>query len=99
MYGPDPIKLDTFDGFDSITGVITDAVSKDFDNGPRLVVTLDDDLSLVLNNPNYRVIKRAYGGDTDDWIGKRLICFKGTIKYRDEEKESVCVRIPPDEQH
>ncbi len=94
-YGAQPIKLDTFnDNITAITGYITAIERKQFDNGYRLVATLDDDWSLVLNATSYRVVRAKYGDETDEWIGRPLTAYKGTLYYRGNEQDGICVRIP-----
>lgn len=94
-YGAQPIKLDTFnDNITAINGHITAIERKQFDNGYRLVATLDDDWSLVLNATSYRVIRAEYGDETDEWIGRPLTVYKGTLYYRGKEQDGICVRIP-----
>lgn len=95
IYGATPIKLDTFSDVESITGTITEAVLKNFDNGQRIVLTIDDDWSLVINGTAYRIIKKSYGDDTDDWIGLPITAYKGKLHYQGAEQDGVCVSVPP----
>lgn len=99
LYSAEPIKLDTFnDSITKIVGTITNVVSKTFDTGTKLVATLDDDCwSIVINATNCRVIRAAYGDETDDWIGRALEVYKGTVHYQGREQPGVCVRIPPEQ--
>lgn len=98
LYSAEPIKLDTFnDSVTKIVGAISTVVSKTFDTGTKLVATLDDDWSLVINATNFRVIRAAYGDETDEWIGRPLEVYKGTVHYQGREQPGVCVRIPPED--
>ena len=97
LYGPESIKLETFENVDSITGKITGWESKEFDNKPRVVLALDDAYSLIVSPTNYRVICKAWGDDTNDWIDHRLRVYKGTIIYRGVEQPGICVRILSDD--
>ena len=94
-YGAQPIKLETFNGaITSITGNITAAEAKRFDNGEKIVLTLDDEWSLVVNATAYRVIRAEYGDETDEWIGRPITAYKGTVVFRGNSQEGICVRIP-----
>jgi hypothetical protein len=99
FYAPEPIKLETFDDtVKEITGTITAAVSRRFDDRERIVLTLnDDEYSVIVNDTAYRVLKKGYGDDTDNWIGLPLTVYKGTVRYNGNEQDGICVRIPEGE--
>ena len=95
IYKAQPIKVDTFaDNIVAIDGVVTAWEEKHFDNGKRIVLTLDDEWTLLVNDTAYRIIEAAYGDETNDWVGRPLTTYKGKSHYRGDEKDSVCVRIP-----
>jgi len=96
-YGPEPIKLKTFDTIDAINGAISEVKEYDFGNGPKLVVTLDDIWTLALNSTCYRVIAGRYGDETDRWFDKKITVYKGRLRFRGEEQDGLCVRVPPPE--
>jgi hypothetical protein len=94
-YAAEPIKLETFDDAKEITGTITAATSKRFDDRERIVLTLnEDEYSLIVNDTAYRVLKKGYGEETDDWIGLPLTVYKGPVRYKGEMQDGICVRIP-----
>jgi hypothetical protein len=94
-YGPEPVKLSTFDNLDSITGSISDVKVKDFPDGSKLAITIDDTWSLVLNGTSYRVICNVYGDETNNWLGRELTVFKGRLRFNNREQDGLCVRVPP----
>jgi Family of unknown function (DUF5906) len=56
------------------------------------VVTFDDNSRLSLNVTNSRVLGRAYGTDSRDWIGMEVEWYLGEIEYNKEPKASVLIR-------
>lgn len=57
---------------------------------PDLVFENGDVLSL--NATNNKILVRAYGPNSDDWIDKEIELFLGEIEYQKKMKESVIVR-------
>jgi hypothetical protein len=57
---------------------------------PDLIFESGDLLSL--NATNNSVLVRAYGPNSDDWIGKELELFHGEIEYQGKMQEAVLVR-------
>src|SRR5262245_5578917 len=49
---------------------------------------------LVLNKTNANTIMRAYGKETDGWIGKELILFATTVDFRGESVPGIRVKVP-----
>jgi hypothetical protein len=95
FYGSEPIKLQTFDTVTEIHSTISEVKTRDFGNGEKLVLTLgDDDWSLVLNATSCRVLRAAYGDETDDWRGQPITVYKGPVRYRGNEQDGICVRVP-----
>ena len=45
-----------------------------------------------VNATNNSVLVRAYGPNSDDWIGKELELFHGEIEYQGKMQEAVLVR-------
>ena len=94
-YTAEPIKLETFDdNLREVNGIITAWIKKRFKDRDRVVVTLNDnEWSLILNDTCYRVLKRAYGDETEDWIGKSIIVFIGKVRYSGVEQDGICIRV------
>src|SRR6516164_5593500 len=57
---------------------------------PDLVFESGDVLSL--NATNNKILMRAYGRNSDDWIGKEVELFHGEIEYQGKMQEAVLVR-------
>jgi len=49
---------------------------------------------LVLNKTNANTIMRAYGKETDGWIGKDVILFATTVDFRGESVPGIRVKVP-----
>jgi len=62
----------------------------------RLTLELETGSQFGLNESNANVLIKAWGHDTDNWIGQELALELGTYKdFRtDEEKETVRVAVP-----
>jgi hypothetical protein len=54
--------------------------------------TFDDGTRLSLNVRNTRILARAYGKDTDDWIGKEIELGVGEIEYQGKMQETILVK-------
>jgi hypothetical protein len=52
---------------------------------------LDDGSVLSLNATNCSRLGRAYGADSDDWIGKEIELDVGEVDFKGELKESILV--------
>jgi len=57
---------------------------------PNLVFESGEVLSL--NATNNKILIRAYGPKSDDWIGKDIELFRGEIEYQKKMQEAVMVR-------
>jgi hypothetical protein len=56
------------------------------------VLTFDNGLRLSLNVTNVTTLIKAWGSESDDWIGERVEAYAGETKYQGETKRSVLVR-------
>jgi hypothetical protein len=57
---------------------------------PNIVLESGDVLSL--NATNNQALVRAYGTESDHWIGKMIEMFLGVIQYNGADHEAVLVR-------
>jgi hypothetical protein len=48
--------------------------------------------ALSLNATNRKILVRAYGPDSDDWVGKVIELFLGEIEFQKQMHEAVLVR-------
>jgi hypothetical protein len=56
---------------------------------PDLIFESGDILSL--NATNFKALIRAYGSNSDDWIGKEIKLKKGQTEYQGEPQDSVVI--------
>ncbi len=47
---------------------------------------------LILNHTNSRSIARMYGGEVDNWVGKKLTLYRSETSFNGEVKPCVRVR-------
>jgi hypothetical protein len=47
---------------------------------------------LGLNATNTKALMRAYGPDSDDWVGKEIELYLGEVEYQGEMQPAVLVR-------
>jgi hypothetical protein len=59
---------------------------------PNLVLESGELLSL--NATNNKILIRAYGPHSEDWIGKEIELFLGEVEYQKKMQEAVSVRLP-----
>jgi hypothetical protein len=45
-----------------------------------------------VNSTNNRILMRAYGAKSDDWVRKVIELALGTVKFQGESKDTVIVR-------
>jgi hypothetical protein len=57
---------------------------------PDLVFETGDVLSL--NATNSKILLRAFGPNSEDWIGKQLELFLGEVQFQQKVQEAVIVR-------
>jgi hypothetical protein len=51
------------------------------------------DKALVCNKTNANSIAKAYGTDTDGWIGKPIVLFPTHVDYKGESVEAIRIKI------
>jgi hypothetical protein len=45
-----------------------------------------------VNATNNRILMRAYGRNSDDWVGKEIELYLGEIEFQGTAREAVLVR-------
>jgi hypothetical protein len=55
-------------------------------------VVFESGETLSLNATNARTLMRAYGPDSDSWIGKEVELALGTIEFQNKPQEAVIVK-------
>ena len=66
---------------------------KEFEDGGKSVVALEDGRQVVLNQTRLKVLIGAFGPNSDNWIGKPVILSRGQERYGG--KPVPAVRIEP----
>jgi hypothetical protein len=78
----------------------------DLEGGPRRVLisgvcegkfgrpemTLDDGSKFSVNATNARLLRAAYGDDSDDWLDKEVELYLGPVEYNGEKLTSILVK-------
>ena len=75
-----------------ITAVKMGKVSDDGKMKPILYFE-DQKQGLALNKTNATVIKKSYGEETDEWIGKDIVLYPATVEFKGDMVEAIRVRI------
>lgn len=83
-----------FIGYDDIRNgprqeTITDVTIGNYD---KPVLAFESGAQFSLNKTNTRVLVRAYGKDSRDWVGCRIELFGGETEYQGQKTNSVLVR-------
>jgi arabinogalactan endo-1,4-beta-galactosidase len=52
------------------------------------------DKGVVLNKTNATNIREAYGPDTDEWTGKKVVLYTAYVDFQGRSVESIRVRKP-----
>jgi hypothetical protein len=71
-----------------ITVTITDVSEGKYDK-PNL--HFKDGSRLSINTTNNRVLVRAYGHDSDDWVGKQIELTVGEVEFQGKIQDSILV--------
>jgi hypothetical protein len=58
----------------------------------KLDVTLDDGDKLSINQTNNRTLVKAYGRETDDWLGMEIELYLGEVKFKGKPQEAILVK-------
>jgi hypothetical protein len=66
--------------------------SVELGNYDKPVLTLGNGFRFSLNVTNTQTLIKAWGSESDDWIGERVELYAGETKYQGETKPSVLVR-------
>jgi hypothetical protein len=76
-----------------IEATIASVKMKEFEDGEKSVVALEDGRQLVLNQTRLKVLIGAFGPNSENWIGKPVILSRGQERYGGKPVPSV--RIEP----
>lgn len=92
VYQSSSIKAADLKGLEH-TVVIETVTRKDFDNGPKLILTFQGrKKSLVVNRTNAKRIAFTHGTNTDLWIGREIILYPEVVDFKGEPTLAVRVK-------
>jgi hypothetical protein len=77
----------------TIARVEIEEVGRDRDKKPILYFTKAKK-GMVLNKTNAKMIKAAYGNNTDEWEDREIIIFSMKVQFGDEIVDGIRVKIP-----
>jgi len=80
----------------TIREVIMEVVEKEDDRETQKPIVYFEGKrkGLVLNVTRWDVLEEMYGEDTDDWLGKPVIVFPDTTRYKGKRVACMSLRIP-----
>jgi hypothetical protein len=80
----------------TITSVGVEAVGRDQEEKP--VVRFEEiEQAMVLNRINGETLCEAYGDDTDNWEGRKVVLFPSKTEYAGKRVDCVRIMVPKDE--
>lgn len=75
--------------------VISEVTTEAFDNGTKLALKFSGkERGMVLNVTNTRKLVKAFGPDSDSWIGKEVILYAEDVEFQGRIVEGLRVRVP-----
>ena len=77
----------------TIARVVTELIGSD-EHKPVVYFT-GKEKGLVLNKTNANAIAQAYGYETDDWEGQKIVLFEAMVEFQGRTVAAVRVRLPP----
>lgn len=77
----------------TIVRVVTELIGSD-EHKP-VVYFQGKEKGLVLNKTNANAIAQAYGYETDDWEGQKIVLFEAMVEFQGRTVAAVRVRMPP----
>ena len=83
------LKVEDIKGSGPVRAKIVDVSEGRYDK-PDL--TFDDGTRLGCNATNGRALARAYGFDSNDWVGKEVELVVGEIQYQGKPQEAILVK-------
>lgn len=73
---------------------ICEAVEVDLDNKKKLGIKFQGkDKGMVLNKTNSMTIAHVYGGNTDDWMGKKIFLYSTKVDYAGQMVDAIRCRV------
>jgi hypothetical protein len=76
-----------------VTVTIKDCIVESLGEDKRPVLYFaGKDKGVVLNKTNATNISDAYGGDTDEWVGKKVILYTAYVDFQGRSMEAIRIR-------
>jgi hypothetical protein len=92
IYQSNSIKAQDLKGQEH-TVVIATVIKKDFDNGPKLILSFQGrKKTLVVNRTNAKRIAFTHGTNTDNWLGKEIVLYPEVVDFKGEPTLAVRVK-------
>ena len=74
---------------------VQDVEEVELRDGPKLMLVFEGDhSSLVLNQTNIRTLAKAFGDDSDDWLGNTITLFCIDVEVQGEMRRGIRTRPP-----
>ena len=78
-----------------LTASIQDVEEVEPRDGPKLMLVFEGDhSSLVLNQTNIRTLAKAFGDNSDDWLGNSITLFCVDVEVQGEMRRGIRIRPP-----
>jgi hypothetical protein len=92
IFGGDTLKSADLQGRE-FTLVIATVTRKEFDDGPKLLITFQNaKKSFIANKTNSEMIGLMHGEDTDWWTGKEIVLGTDLVNFQGKMVEAIRVR-------
>jgi hypothetical protein len=72
---------------------ITDVTKREFDDGIKPIVHFDDGTSVVLNATRGGVLAMAFGFESDNYIGRKIIIRQGDTTFGGKATKCIVFEI------
>lgn len=89
------LKADDLDGEDrvfTIKQIRMETIGKGEKEQKLVIFFEDEEKGLVCNKTNAKTIAKLYGGDTDEWPGKKIILFPTEVEFQGEPTMAIRIR-------
>jgi hypothetical protein len=74
---------------------IQDAEEVELRDGTKLMLVFEGEHpGLVLNQTNIRTLAKAFGDDSDDWLGNAITLFVIDLEVQGEQRKGIRIRPP-----
>ena len=79
----------------TISDIVVETVGQGEDQTDKPIVYFaGKEKGVVLNVTNSKAIAKAYGDETDEWVGKPIEVYPDTTPYKGDIVDCIRVRVP-----